>query len=154
MVSSVSYSNAFDAPIHLEPRPSACLAWLFRSAFVGVLLLLTFASVEWWVKLVWAGTLVPGLLLSYRLHVGPGRAIAAVLCEPDGQWRVRLQGEGWQQARLLSEPFVAPALVILRFGVAGRRLPLALVLCPDSAGPAALRRLRVVLRTGAAQPPR
>lgn len=63
----------------------------------------------------------------------------------DGRLQVPDQAGDWRDVEVLGDSFVSPLLIVLRYRIGGGRAR-SLVLLPDSADTADLRRLRVSLR--------
>lgn len=86
-----------------------------------------------------------------RRHLlGHGRyAVKEAWAMHDGGWRL-LSGNGeLLQARLLSDSFVQPWLIVLRFNTGRFRYAKAMVLFPDSLDKSVYRNLRIYLRRSA-----
>lgn len=120
------------------------------SAFYVFLLIVVSLMDAGWPWKVAAGLLV-ALLALRQLRDGPppasaGRRILALSCGPGG-CRVQIAGDTqpWRDAALDADYLVTPWLVVLNLRPQGLA-PVSVALFPDSAPPAALRHLRVLLR--------
>lgn len=144
-------SRATDPSIALDVTASVWL-WRYECALHGLIALLNL-WVLWpwgWAARVLAGLLALGLMVHLLYRARLRRRVSGRLSYAAGRW-------AWQQGAVTEsltprgEFLVWPWLIILRFGVDGKRPSRTLVLLPDSANADDLRRLRVLLLSRAAR---
>lgn len=94
-----------------------------------------------------AGVAMVGLARGLRRHAfnTDPRSVTRVAWEADGRWSLDFADGGRGPAELLPGAFRHPGLTVLRFRVAGRRLPVSVVITPERVDGEAFRRLRARL---------
>lgn len=135
-------SPAYAAPLLLRPGRSGRLLLLSSGAYAGAFAVLFAAPIpplaaigaSLWLTF-WAGR-------TYWKYFGPSRIVEAVW-EESGEWRIRQSSGREVTARLASDTFFHPRMVVLNFRA--RAVP-ALVLFGGEPDPRTHRRLRVRLR--------
>ncbi len=134
----------------LTLRPSRRLAVVLGAAHAVALLLLTLLPLDWWLMTALGALLLWSAMHAIHHHALRRGADSVNTLEFSGraQLRVRTRDGRWEDATVLGSSFVSVALIVLNLGIAGRRLPLHVVIPGDSADAEALRRLRVWLRWG------
>jgi len=135
-------------PIALGPSPR--LALVLGAVHAVALLLLTLLPLAWWLHAVLGVLLLWSALHSIHHHALRRGADAIDRLEFSDRTALRLRTRDgrWHDAVVLGSSFVSAALIVLNLGIAGRRLPLHVVIPGDSADADELRRLRVWLRWG------
>lgn len=133
------------APLQLQPRPSRCLAWWLGGLHGAVLLAVWLAALDEAVR--WGLTAgIAGLwVYSGFRYWWRGRGLELVWTA-EGHWLLQMAGRPGLVIRDWDAPWVAPALVLLRFRISTWRQR-TVALCADSLGAEAHRRLRVRLRS-------
>ena len=132
--------------VHL--RPSRSLAAALVAAHVASACALIPLDLATGVKLAIAALLALALARTLWCTVllrDPRAVVAVALLEEECVEVMTRDGE-WHQARLLGTTYVTPLLTVLNLQLGARRRARHVVIVPDSAHPAQLRRMRVWLR--------
>ncbi len=137
-------------PLHVSLRPSRLLAMLLGFATVGSIFLVMLLPLPLWLRLPLAlmticATLYP-ILRDALLRLP--RSIMALEVSVSSQLRCMVRSGDWHEVQVLGSSYVTPWLTVLNLKVEGSRLVRHVVLLPDTAEEAMLRRLRVWLKWG------
>lgn len=132
--------------LSLSLRPSPILLIVGGSAHVLAVVAVAASALTGWLKGGWIVAILLGVshfLWRYGYRAGGGFIARLELAEE--RWRLET-GSGARYMAVCVSGYAHPWLILLNFRLEnGRRRSLALL--PDAADPAALRRLRVWLRT-------
>lgn len=129
-------------------RPSRLLAYALIAAHGASVCVLIPLDVAIGLKL--GGVVMIALGLAHSLWrivlLRHARALIAIQLDEGDRLNVQTRDGQWHEARILGTTYVRPAVIVLNLSVPGCRLARHVVIAPDSAHPAALRRMRVWLR--------
>ena len=124
----------------IELKPSRRLRLFLLGGAALALVALLLAEVPAGIALVLGIAVGLGVWHEYRTVSGARLRIAA-----DGRLQCRDEAGEWRDIEVLDDSFVSPALIVMRYRMAGGRVRV-LALLADSAQADDLRRLRVSLR--------
>ena len=131
-------------------QPSRRLTALLIAAHVAVAGLLPLLPLPAWTSFGLALLLTANAVHAVAHHAlrRGRRAVTALDFSDREQVHVGWRDGSWRTGRILGTSTVGATLTVLNIALAGRRLPLHVVLSGDSLGPDDFRRLRVWLRWG------
>lgn len=141
------------APVTLSPRPSRQIRRYLRALQLFTGLVLVFAPIPIFLKILLLSGLTLHILVSYRRGLGHSSADLQSL-RIDSEHRVRLVYADGRVVRkqLLPDSVITPVALLLRYEGGRWWRPACLLLGPDSLSAEELRRLRVLLRFGGKAP--
>jgi len=138
--------NGFLYPIRVKTRLSPWLFAIIYGAHAISLGVLPGLSFSWIIRSVLSGCVIYSLYrfdARYRRRNDPGYPEEIQLNRYD-EWSMKLPDGEFRPAVLLPRSFVHPRLVVLRFQVGRKHIPV--LLTPDVSDPEQLRRLRVRIK--------
>ena len=136
-------------PLTLEIRPSRYLAYYVLGVYAAAGLVMVILPLSAYLIGAALSALLLFCVLTFQTHVSLRRARADVGLNrrADCSWQLRLGDGTVHQARLLTDSYFHPELLVLNFRlVNGKRR--SVVLVRESADRVGLRRLRVALTLG------
>lgn len=143
-------------PIRLALQPSRQLALALTGAGIAACGAIISLPLSGWQQLG-AIALIAAATLYHVLRDALLRiphAIIAIEVGSQGEFRFQARNGGWLEATVRGDSFVTPWLIVLNLRVEDERLTRRALLLSDSGDTEMLRRLRVWLRWGGAEPAR
>lgn len=137
--------NPFLQPLHITLRPSGTILAVALLAHAGAVGGLFQSALPSWLQWLLTAVVAASLLRMLHMYILPGRdQPRRLVLDSDDSWQV-IDADGRAlQASLCRDALIHPALIALRLRTtAGTR---RILLTPDNADAATLRRLRVRLR--------
>lgn len=134
--------------LRVQLRPSRFLAYALVAAHAASASVLIPLDLPSGFKLVLVGLIAFALariLWRTVLLRNPQSLVGIQLLEGD-RVDVQTRNGAWHEARLLGTTYVTPLMTVLNLQIVGHRFARHVVIAPDSAEPAQLRRMRVWLR--------
>jgi len=139
-------SSGFEPAVEIVVRPSRWLAGFLFISHAAAMLVVPLLPLGWHWKIAIGVALIASFVTSFRRHVlRRGRyAVRRLVWTSDGRWRLTDARQREHDVHLLPDFHVGPRLISLRFS-RSRFKRYSVVLLPDSAARAELRRLRMRL---------
>ncbi len=110
-------SNAFALQLRIKPTPSRQLTVFLITAHGLAIPLLWPLDMAVWIKLTLLTAIVASFIHSWRHHVlrKGGKVIDEIILQQDGRWLLGNHKKEFFSAQLMTDSYVHPWLVILRF---------------------------------------
>ena len=143
-------------PIRLALRPSRRLTLVLAAAGIAACAAVLSLPLSSWQQLG-AIVLIAAATLYHILRdawLRMPRSVVAIEVGTQGEFRCQARDGDWLEVAVRGDSFVTPWLTVLNLRVENERLARRTILLSDSGDTEMLRRLRVWLRWGAADPAR